>query len=249
MPSKASHRDRQDRHRPAREERESQVPDTPPSKDRQERPLIAFFDYPDVFEDFYTHYGLDQQTFATRWADTGSHAFSSVLQSELADVVWYSFALDPVLSEAQHEVTGCRVRMLRSSWLHRRLWRCFYLPQAAWRWRRAYPIYAVVASYVSLFSWSFFQALRSDKPNFFFVQDYATGRFDVLVLLARMMRIPLVTCHTGSRPEQYVGRMLKRWTIRRSDHVIASSQNELDMLVGPPYRVPRRSRECDSHTD
>jgi hypothetical protein len=32
----------------------------------RERPLIAFFDYPDVFEDFYPHYGVDQRAFATR---------------------------------------------------------------------------------------------------------------------------------------------------------------------------------------
>ena len=116
------------------------------------RPLIAFFDYPDVVEDFYPHYGLDQNTFATRWADTGSHAFLSLLQREVGDVVWYSFSLKPELSEALHEEVGCRVRMMPSSWIHRQLWKLFYLPRASWRWRGAYPFYAVVASYVSLLS-------------------------------------------------------------------------------------------------
>ena len=69
-----------------------------------ERPLIAFFDYPDVFEDFYLHYGVDQYTFATRWADSGSHAFLSMLQREVGDVIWYTFSLKPKLSEARHEV-------------------------------------------------------------------------------------------------------------------------------------------------
>ena len=41
----------------------------------RERPLIAFFDYHDVFEDFYPHYGVDQRSFATRWADTANHAW------------------------------------------------------------------------------------------------------------------------------------------------------------------------------
>jgi hypothetical protein len=53
----------------------------------RERPLIAFFDYPDVFEDFYPHYGVDQYNFATRWAATGSHAFLSLLQHEVGDVI------------------------------------------------------------------------------------------------------------------------------------------------------------------
>jgi hypothetical protein len=35
---------------------------------KRDRPVIAFFDYPDVFEDFYPHYGVDQRSFATQWA-------------------------------------------------------------------------------------------------------------------------------------------------------------------------------------
>src|SRR5881397_3561392 len=108
----------------------------------RDRPLIAFFDCPDVFEDFYPHCGVDQQSSATRWAATANHAFLSLLQREVGDVVWYAFSLAPRLREARHEVVGCRVRMLPSSWLHRCLWRAFYLPRPAWRWRGAYPAYA-----------------------------------------------------------------------------------------------------------
>jgi glycosyltransferase involved in cell wall biosynthesis len=204
----------------------------------RKRPLIVFFDYPDVFEDFYCHYDIDQQEFATRWSNTASHMFLSLLQREVGDVVWYAFSLQPEISETRHEVVGCRVKMLPSSWLHRRLWRLFYLPRAAWRWRRAYPFYATIASYVSLFSTQFLRTLATDRPDFFFVQDYATGRFDMLVMLARILGIPLITRHTGSVPEEYLGRAAKRWTIRYADRVIVSSQNELEMLR-TRFRVPR----------
>ncbi len=207
-------------------------------KKRRGRPLIAYFDFPDVFEDFYTHYDIEQKEFATRWANTASHTFLSLLQRDVGDVVWYAFSLKPEICETRHEVVGCRVKMLPSSWLHRRLWRLFYLPRAAWRWQRAYPFYATVASYVSLFSTKFLRTLAADRPDFFFVQDYATGRFDMLVMLARILGVPLVTRHTGSVPEEYLGRAAKRWTIRRADHVIVSSQNELEMLQ-TRFRVPR----------
>ena len=82
---------------------------------RRERPLIAFFDYPDVFEDSYPHNGVDQQAFATRWVDTGNHAFLSLLRREVGAVVWYVFSLAPELSEAQHEKVGCRVKFFPSS--------------------------------------------------------------------------------------------------------------------------------------
>jgi glycosyltransferase involved in cell wall biosynthesis len=198
---------------------------------RRERPLIAFFDYPDVFEDFYPHYGIDQRAFATRWTGTGNHAFVTALQREVGDVIWYAFSLAPELAEAQHAATGCRVRFLPSSWLHRRLWHWFYLSRFAWRWQRAYPGYAVAASYLALASCPFLRMIRRDRPDYFFVQDYATGRYDVLLLLARLLGVPLIAYHSGSQPERYVGRLAKRWTIPRADALIASSGDELEMLA------------------
>ena len=113
------------------------------------RPVIAFFDYPDVFEDFYPKYGVDQLAFATHWTAAGNHAFLTLLQREVGDVIWYAFSLQPEIREARHEVVGCRVKFLASSWLHRQLWRAFYsIP--GWRRKRFYPHYAAVASYVSL---------------------------------------------------------------------------------------------------
>ena len=180
-------------------------------------PLIAFFDYPDVFEKFYEHYGLNQRIFATQRANMGNHAFLSQLQREVGDVVWYAFSVAPEVSEARHEVVGCRVKIQPSSWLHRHIWRAFYLPAAAWRWRSAYPVYAALASYLASASWSFVRVLLRDRPDFFFVQDYASGRFDMLLLIARVLGIPLIAYHSGSRPERNVGRSIKRWTIPRAD--------------------------------
>src|SRR5262245_15382374 len=117
------------------------------------RPSIAFFDYPDVFEDFYPHYGIDQRSLATRGIESGNGSFLNLIQREIGNVDWYVFSLKPQLGAARHEATGCTIRFLRSSWLHRALWTLFYVPSFAWRWRRAYPAYAVVASYVSLLSW------------------------------------------------------------------------------------------------
>ena len=195
------------------------------------RPVIAFFDDPDVFEDFYPHYGVDQSAFATRWAATGNHAFAALLQREVGDVIWYAFSLKPDVKRAQHELTGCQVRFLSSSWLHRCLWRWFYLPRSAWRWRGWYPAYAFVASYTSLLSRDFLSALEQDRPDYFFVQDYATGRFDVLTLAACLRRIPLIAYHSGSAPDCYVGRAVKRWSIPCASRLLVSSQEELKRLV------------------
>lgn len=198
------------------------------------RPLIAFFDYPFVFEDFYPHYGVDQKAFATRWAATGNHAYLTQLQRDVGDVVWYVFALHPERSEDEHEVVGCRVKFIPTSWLHRLLWRTYYLHRQAWRWRRSrtlYAAFAALASYSSQLTLTFLFAIWRDRPDVIFVQDYASGRFDVLLLVARALGIPLIAYHSGSRPEEYVGRAAKRWTIARADRILVSSRSELEMLV------------------
>lgn len=195
------------------------------------RPLIAFFDYHDVFEDFYSHYGVDQQSFASRWADTGNHAWLSLLQREIGNVVWYVFSIKPEFSESRHEIVGCHIKMRPSSWVHRCLWKAFYLPRASWRWRFAYRAYATVASYVALISFPFLRTLNHERPDYLFTQDYSTGRFDILFLLSRFFGIPLVTYHSGSWPDMYLGRRIKRWTIPRADWIFPSGQSELDNLV------------------
>ena len=73
----------------------------------RERPPIVFLDHPDVFEDFYPHFGVDQHDFATSWDASGSHAFMRLIQRDIGEVVWCSFSLAPQLDEARHRTVGC----------------------------------------------------------------------------------------------------------------------------------------------
>lgn len=198
---------------------------------RRTRPLIAFFDFPDVFEDFYSHYRVTQREFATCWAASGNHAYVTVVQREIGDVVWCAFSRRPELVEERHDLVGCRVRFYRVPWFHRALWWLFYIPKPAWRWRRYYFGYASLASYLSLLSPRFLLDLWRERPDYFFVQDYATGRFDLLILLARILGIPLIAMHSGSQPERYIAKRMKAITIRRADRLIVSSRAEGEMLV------------------
>lgn len=201
------------------------------SRTPRKRPVIAFFDYPDVYEDFYPHYGVDQRVFATRWADTGTHAFLELLQREVGDVIWYMFSLAPEISETKHETIGCIIRMFRSSWAHRILWRAFYLPRFAWRWRGAYRPFATIASYLAPLSRKSMATLLRDRPDYIFSQDYCSGKFDVLFVISRLLGVPLIAYHAGSTPDRYLGRIAKKWTIPRTDLFIASGQGEFEMLT------------------
>jgi glycosyltransferase involved in cell wall biosynthesis len=212
--------------------------DTP----HRNRPHVAFFEFADVFEDFYPHYGVDQRTFATQWVGSGNHLFVSLLQKEVADVTWYEFSLRPQLKEARHEIVGCQVKMVKSSWIHRWLWRAFYLPRCAWRWRNAYRAYATIASYLAPLSWSFVAMMWRDRPDFIFAQSYSSGRFDVLLLLARFLNVPFIAYHAGGQFSQYLGKSLRQWTLPMADLLLVSGRSEREMLLKRYGVSPERVR-------
>ena len=194
------------------------------------RPLIAFFDYPDVFEDFYPHYGVTQKAFATTWVNTANHQWIRIIQREIGDVIWYVNCIKPEQPESKHRVVGCTIKFLPSNLAHRILWNLFYLPSFSWKWQRFYRFYAVIASYLSPFSWHLWKLLRTDKPDVLFVQDYCSGRYDILLLFAFLLKIPLITFHSGSTPDKYLGKALRKFTLNKADWIFPSGKNEQKLL-------------------
>ena len=197
---------------------------------RRARATIALFDFADVFEDFYPHLGVDRESFATTWAATGNHKFASVLEERVGDVTWYELSLQEAVPAVTHEL-GHAVEFVRSSALHRTLWRAFYARSWSWRLRRAYKLFATPSSYLAASSLDLLRALRRDRPDAFFVQDYSSGKFDVLFGLARLLRVPVVAYHSGSTPESYTGRWVRKLTLRRAAAVLASSHREAAFLA------------------
>jgi glycosyltransferase involved in cell wall biosynthesis len=205
------------------------------------RPRIAFFDYPDVFEDFYPHYGVTQSSFSSDWFNTANHAWLTIVQREIGDVTWYVTALRPEIKSATHRRVGCIIKFVRSSWLHRILWNFFYIPPFAWRWRRFYRTYALIASYLSPLSWQLWRSLKKDRPDVLFVQDYCSGRFDILSLFAWLLNLPLVAFHSGSTSDKYLGKFVKHFTIPSADFIFPSGLNEENHLA-LKFKFPRENQ-------
>ena len=188
------------------------------------RPTIGFVDFPDVFEDFYPAYGVTPPAFATTWDGTGNHRFAEVLQRSVGDVVWYVHTVAADVPTDVH-AGGFRVRFLVSSALHRRLWRWFYDSPRSWRRQRWWRAYGALASYLAPVSVSTVRALRRDRPDAFFVQDFATGRFDLAVLAGAVLRAPVIAYHSGSLPDRWYGGRLRRVTLRRASRLIVQSDD------------------------
>ena len=199
---------------------------------------IAFFDYPDVYEDFYTHYHIGQQDFATRWYNTGSHALIKVIQESIGDVTWYALSVKPEIQEEQtHDYLKAKVKFLPSSWIHRRLWQIFYNSKFSWRLRKFYKVYAVLASYSCLLSYKIYSSVKKSKPDIILVQEYSSGKFDILFLYARLFGIPIICYHAGSTAKTTSGKFFRRFTLPRSGWIYPSGQKELKRLISE-YKVP-----------
>jgi glycosyltransferase involved in cell wall biosynthesis len=198
---------------------------------------IAFFDYPDVFEDFYPHYGVDHHAFGTTWQNTANHAWLKLVQQHVGDVAWHVTSLRNPQATTLHETVGCQIQWVPSSWMHRQLWHLFYQPKQAWRWQSFYRTYALCASYLAPLSWPLWRTLQQNPPDALFVQDYCSGRYDVLLLFSRLLNIPLITLHSGSIASRYLGKALKRFSIPRADAIFPSGQAEAHRLRHE-YAIP-----------
>lgn len=206
------------------------VPAAPPPPLPARARRIALFDFADVFEDFYPHIGVDRESFSKSWKASGNHRFAAALQERVGDVTWYELSLRRGPRGALHEA-GHGVTFVRSSAAHRLLWSAFYARPWSWRLRRGYRAFALASSYLAPASFELARVLREDSPDVLFVQDYSSGKFDVLLALSRLLRVPLVTYHSGSTPESYSGAVLRRLTLRRAGAVLVSSGREADHLT------------------
>jgi len=213
---------------------------------------VAFFDYPDVFEDFYPHYGVDQRSFAREWSGSANHGIAALLQREVGDIIWYERSLAPSEPAPVEHRGGFQVRFVRSSAAHRRLWQRFYLSPDAWRRQQRYGAFARAATYAAPLSTPLVRALAADRPDAFFVQDYANGLFDELVVAARVLGRPLVAYHSGSFPAGYLARRPKQWTIKRADALLVPGAAERRRLVAEhgvdPARIHRLLTPIDTKT-
>ena len=209
---------------------------------RPDRPRIAFFDYPDVFEDFYTAYGVSRQEFVSRWDASGNHLLAAALERYAGPVVWYERSLRPEDRARHRHELGFSVRMVRSSLLHRWLWRRFWLDRQAWRWRRFYPQFAVAATYLAPASVDLWRSVASDGVDVMFVQDYANGMYDLAALTSRLSGVPLVAYHSGSEPDGYLARWPKRSTLAWADFLLVPGRDERERLVRDHGVSPDRIR-------
>ena len=131
-----------------------------------------------------------------------------------------------------HEPTGCRVSVLPSPLLHRKL------RAARWRLAPRSRLLRSVEAYVATPPRALARELRESGCSAILCQEYESARFDVCVLLGRLTGRPVFGTYQGAQGgHSALETPLRRLAIRWSDGVIVAGAAERERLRGR-YRLP-----------
>jgi glycosyltransferase involved in cell wall biosynthesis len=201
----------------------------------ERRPLLALLMWGDLFEDFFDtiHVGLER--FRTEL--TGGWLFGYVDALSRAGVRSTLVHVSARVSSPQrfvHVPTGADVTILPAPRRHRLL-------RALHRRFRSRKSLSSLASYGSVPVLALVRELRRSHADVVLTQEYEHARFDVFVLLGRLMKLPVyATFQGGNAPHSRLERLVRPWTVRRCAGLIIGSSGERQRVIGSYLATPDR---------
>jgi glycosyltransferase involved in cell wall biosynthesis len=202
---------------------------------RANRHAVALLPGGDRFEDFFDKIAVTLETHLRN--QTGGWLFNYVEALARADcdtVIIYMSAHVRTAARFRHEPTGCRISVLPSPWLHRKL------RAARWRYAPSSRLLRSLEAYVATPPRALARELREQECAVILCQEYESARFDVCVLLGRLIGRPVFATYQGAqRGHSAVETPLRRLAIRWCDGVIIGSATERQR-VRDRYRLPER---------
>jgi glycosyltransferase involved in cell wall biosynthesis len=193
---------------------------------------IALLPAGDRFEDFFDKVGVTLETF--RREQTGGWLFNYVEALGRAGhdtVLVFMSARVPAAVRFTHEPTGCRVSVLPSPALHRKL------RAARWRWAPRSRLLRSVEAYLATPPRALLRELRELGCSAVLCQEYESARFDVCVLLGWLSGLPVLATYQGAQAgHSALETPFRRLAVCRSDRLIVGSGAERARLRGR-YRL------------
>jgi glycosyltransferase involved in cell wall biosynthesis len=197
------------------------------------RSTIALLPAGDRFEDFFDKVGVTLEKF--RQDQTGGWLFNYVEaldRSGCGTVIVFMSARIPAAVRFRHEPTGCRVSVLPSPVLHRKL------RAARWRFAPRSRLLRSLEAYVATPPRALVRELEELGCAAILCQEYESARFDMCVLLGRLANLPVFGTYQGAQNgHSAVEVPLRRLAIRWCDALIVGSATERER-VRNRYRPP-----------
>jgi glycosyltransferase involved in cell wall biosynthesis len=185
-----------------------------------------------VFEEFFHRVGVTRSTYLASYDSDWICYYSRLLRKEGIHLVWYLFSRDIKGPEVEvHRPTGSEVRFLPGPRLYN------------W-WTVRLPFVHHFALHLATCSLTLFRDLREQRPDLLYVQDYESGRFDVMSLMGAALGIPVVGQYQGGHsPAQWPLRWLRRWALRRAAYLLSPNTEEHARLKSA-HGLPDERARC-----
>lgn len=208
---------------------------------------LALVMWGDLFEDFFDTIGVDLATFRTELSGGWLFGYVDALALHGVDttLIHTSARVDEP-TRFTHEPTGASVTILPAPRRHRLL-------RALHRRFRSRKALSSLASYASIPVVALLRELRRCEAEAILTQEYEHARFDVLVALGKLTRLPVfATFQGGDAPHSRLERPVRRFTVRRCAGLIVGSSRErrrVERDYGlPPSRVAPIPNAMDVRT-
>ncbi len=193
----------------------------------------------DVFEDYLEELGVSMQTFLDEISGGWIFGYVEALRSAGIDTVFVMVSRSVRRPEHRvHRATGAPTWLVPPT-------RALRLMRAATSWslaskdvrvsgpvrgvaRIAYGLENRLTPFVSIPVRDVARILRQERCGALLLQEYEEPRFDVAVLLGRLLRFPVyATFQGGSWSRTRVEGLVRRWTVPRATGLVIASASEV----------------------
>jgi len=205
---------------------------------RPARRTVALFPWGDLIEDYLNGIGVSIEEFCNQM--TGGWLFGYIDALKLLGIKTVIFCISARVRKPRylnHIPTGARICILPASRSYLGI-RRFMINPYAWSVEEKFgkmkshsrlvcSLISDIAPYLSTPAWPLIQEMRRMKCNLILCQEYEYPRFDVCVMLGKLLRIPtFATFQGGNWQLSRLERFVRRFTLDASDGLIISSNTE-----------------------
>jgi glycosyltransferase involved in cell wall biosynthesis len=226
-------------------------------------PTVALVPWGDVWEDYLDKIEISLEEFLNEVSGTWLFGYVDALERvgiRAVLVLWSREARRP--HRRVHAPTGTVVWVLpatRAHWLARRLRDRLWFLKASGPWVRRLGLRRVVRRATSLAvgytgtpPLGLARVLRKERCDAIVVQNYEYPRFDVCVLLGRLLRLPVFATHQGGKPPKtQLEGGVHRWTVPAAAGLLIGARQEAEAVSSrhrlPPGAVTLVSNPIDLH--
>lgn len=219
------------------------------------RPTIALIDWSHLLEDFLDNIGVSFAAFRDQMTGGWLFGYIDALRGAGCDCVLYCVSArvdQPV--RVRHRPTGATICVLPAPWAYRATRRRVPNPYALTvdeaagtvhgPWRVWYAALREIAPYLATPLRLLARELRRDGCMALICQEYEHARFDLCVLLGRLLRLPVyATFQGGDWQLSRLERPLRPYTLRASAGLIVATASEAERLrqqyALPDQRIAR----------